>query len=327
MLLLEPEWTTLHEVAETQGLSSFLYNDLLNDFDLCNLSDTGAIDEVWVYAMPYVGLYESRLTGENAFEYNSPPLAGNSCTDHLPIMGFNYERGLAEAWHSYGHRVENALSHLFGGWDNLAPMNTLDQFTLRHSQSPGNGQVGNIHFPVNATADYQYESLEYVTSYAENWLSYPFMFQSNSTVNCTDWGCSHLGYMSWWHRHLPNKRCKDKNGFLNNWWIYVVDFNEGKMIEAQTNPCDCDPFFIARTKEIAPTSVLVVPNPTNGKISFSLSETPVRLEFYSLNGALLADLSEVKLNETDISFLPSGTFIGKLHTLEGHTYFFRIARI
>lgn len=311
-LFLEPGWTTLHYVAETLGQSEFLYNQLLADYDFCTLSNNETIDEVWVYAMPFVGLYESRLTGNNAFFYNSPPLTGNSCTDHLPIMGFNYERGLAEAWHSYGHRAENAMIRTFGGWNNATPTSSFDFFTLLETHQSDSGHIGNIHFPVNAIADYQYDALTNVTSYAPNWYTYPFMFQETEVVNCLDWNCSQLGYMSWWHRHLPNKACRDKTGRLNNWWIYIVDYNEGKELEAQTSLCNCDLFEYLGNSELEVPKLQVYPNPTDEKIAFDVEGKVSKLLVFDQSGREVILANEVGGSEVDVSQLAPGLYYGQL---------------
>lgn len=311
-LFLEPGWTTLHYVAETLGQSEFLYNQLLADYDFCTLSNNEQIDEVWVYAMPFVGLYESRLTGNNAFFYNSPPLTGNSCMDHLPIMGFNYERGLAEAWHSYGHRAENAMIRLFGGWNNASPASSFDFFTLLDSHQSDSGHVGNIHFPVNASDDYEYDALNTVVSFAPNWYTYPFLFQETEMVNCLDWNCSQLGYMSWWHRHLPNKACRDKRGILNNWWIYIVDFNEGRELEKQTSLCDCNLFEYLGNSELEISVLNVYPNPTEEKLVIDAAGKVTRLVILDQSGREVILSNEDLYDEVDVSKLAPGLYYGQL---------------
>lgn len=311
-LFMEPGWVTLHYVAETLGQSEFLYNQLLADYDFCTLSNNEQIDEVWVYAMPFVGLYESRLTGNNAFFYNSPPLTGNSCTDHLPIMGFNYERGLAEAWHSYGHRAENAMIRLFGGWNNASPASSFDFFTLLDTHQSDSGHVGNIHFPVNASDDYEYDALNTVVSYAPNWYTYPFLFQETEMVNCLDWNCSQLGYMSWWHRHLPNKACLDKRGILNNWWIYIVDFNEGRELEKQTSLCDCNLFEYLGNSELEISVLNVYPNPAEEKLVIDAAGKVTGLVVLDQSGREVILANEDLSNEVDVSKLAPGLYYGQL---------------
>lgn len=66
-------------------------------------------DEVWLFGGPYFGFYESRMIGRESYWYNSPPLYAN--VRNFIVMGFNYERGVREMLHSFGHGVESILNH------------------------------------------------------------------------------------------------------------------------------------------------------------------------------------------------------------------------
>lgn len=247
-LFLEPGWATFHHLEQTGGFA-FDYNGLLDAHDFCTQSNNKEIDEIWVYSMPFTGMYESRLTGAGAFWYNSPPLDGNTCVDQIPIMGYNYERGVAEAMHSFGHRVESAMVHTFGRWDyNAVDKNDWEKFASYDKVVPGGANIGNIHYPPNAVSDYDYKNPTPVTTYADNWARYPFLFQDHRTVTCSEWDCSQLGFMSWWYHHLPHYTCKNKNGILNNWWPYIVDYNEGKALELAGSDCHCD--YVANTTSV-----------------------------------------------------------------------------
>ncbi|HUR30931.1 MAG TPA: hypothetical protein VMZ69_05835, partial [Saprospiraceae bacterium] len=188
-LFLEPGWVTFHQLEQNGGYA-FDYNGLLAAHDFCTLSNSKEIDEVWVYSMPFTGMYESRLTGEGAFWYNSPPLDGNSCFDQLPIMGLNYERGVAEALHSFGHRVESAMVHTYGRWDyNAVDKNDWEKFASYDAVVPGGAHIGNIHFPPNAVSDYDYGNPSTVITFADNWKYYPFLFDKQRQVTCSEWDC------------------------------------------------------------------------------------------------------------------------------------------
>jgi hypothetical protein len=251
-LFKEPGWDTWHLVAEQQGQSVFRYNELLDKYNLCEKSNNHQIDEVWVYAMPFIGMWESNMTGTGAFWINGPVITGNSCTDLLSIMGMNYERSYDLALHNFGHRTETTLYHLFNQNVRYTPTDppyppgtgesTLRLFFNFDDIAPGHAQVGNIHFPPNADQNYGYYSTNTVTTYEQNWKRYPFLFQQNHQINCSDWNCEHDGFMRWWLRRLPKYKCLDREGYLNNWWPYIIDFNEGKALEAQTASCDCQIF-------------------------------------------------------------------------------------
>src|SRR4051794_39593287 len=65
------------------------YLAIAQEFDLAKRVNQGEIDEVWIQAMPYSGLYESTMAGKGAYECNSPPLAGVAAERIFVTMGFN----------------------------------------------------------------------------------------------------------------------------------------------------------------------------------------------------------------------------------------------
>ncbi len=313
-LFLEPGWETFHALEQTGGFA-FDYNGLLAAHDFCASSNIHQIDEVWVYSMPFTGMYESRLTGDGAFWYNSPPLTGNDCIDQLPVMGFNYERGLAEAMHSFGHRVESAMAHTFGRWNyDAEKKNDWEKFTSYDKVTPGEAHVGNIHFPPNGRNDYDYSWYLPVESYEENWSRYPFLFDQHHLVGSKQWDHSHLGFMSFWFSRLPNSTCKNRDGILNNWWTYIVDYNEGKTLEAQTSDCNCDYVStITSTDPIESFQFRIYPNPATDKlmIETKLQHEIVRVGIYNVSGIRMR-VVEIpvgnQITEVDIRDLPAGIY-------------------
>ncbi len=233
----EPGWATVKNIAEKQGRIKFDYKGMIEYYDFYNKREQGIIDEVWVYAWPFGGMYESQLVGKNAFWWNSSPITDvpENFTKLLSVMGWNYERGVAEAMHSVGHRVESALRVVYGRWDNTSEdPNPWELFTMINKVSPGKGNIGNIHFPVNGESDYDYSNLNYVTTYAVNWLRYPYLLNQTQTVNCNAWENGQLGYMKYWFHHLPHYKGKT-NGVLNDWWHYFIDYEEAVAL-AQSTP-------------------------------------------------------------------------------------------
>jgi hypothetical protein len=217
-------WQPQLNNAANTGNMAFEYAKLLTDLHLCEKRNAGLIDEVWVYTDPYGGMYESRLAGPDAFPYNSPPLLGTLCNRQLPIMGLNYEASTPNAVHSFGHRIENALTHATGRWSTTAPNpNAWELFSTLNKDKPGLGNVGDTHFPVNGTADYDYANPTTVTSYAGNWPYYPFLQNITGPVSCSTWGCTDDGYYQFMFGHLP-RFTGVSDGLLNNWWYYVIDY-------------------------------------------------------------------------------------------------------
>jgi hypothetical protein len=204
------------------------YKKILQDQQACEKLNSGEIDEVWLWGGPWFGYYESRLAGPNAFWYNSPPLAGTNCQKLLPIMGFNYERGVAEMLEDLGHRTEAALTHVFGSWHVDQSNHDWDRFTHNRGQTPRVNyfQCGNVHFAPNSLSDYDWSRLDYVYSNCDDWFNYPNLSGSSAAarINCAAWNCDAREHKKWWLNHLPRAKGASE-GVFNNWWRYVVDFN------------------------------------------------------------------------------------------------------
>ncbi len=54
------------------------YDEILQRFDILRRVAAGQIDEVWVFAFPHAGFYESTMGGVGAFWCNAPPLEGTA---------------------------------------------------------------------------------------------------------------------------------------------------------------------------------------------------------------------------------------------------------
>lgn len=228
-LLQEPKWETLRARNTT-----FDYNSFIDHYGFCQMRDKGEISEVWLWTFPYGGTWESTFAGEGAFWLNSDPVQGTSCKDLLTVMGLNYEREMSLALESYGHRMESIMRKVYGRWDNEAKdRNNWEIFTTIDMKMKGKAQIGNIHFPPNGIKDYDWINKTSVNTYADSWMSYPNIRESKGRmVDCQEWNCSHLGYMTWWMRHVPHfKGINKKDGHLNNWWHYVVDYNGAMRLE------------------------------------------------------------------------------------------------
>ena len=223
---------TLQNLTEVQGINKFDYNAMIDYYNFDEKRNNGEIDEVWVYSHPFAGTYESQLVGPGAFWWNSPPLDNPNLEKLLSVMGWNYERGLDCAIHSFGHRVESAMRHVYGRWDCENPdPNNWELFTRIDKDMRGQAHIGNIHFPPNGQSDYDYSNTQYVNTYADNWKRYPILLDQTRSINYSEWGCTQLGYMRWWFSHLP-RYTGVTDGVLNNWWYYVVDY-EGAIERAE----------------------------------------------------------------------------------------------
>jgi hypothetical protein len=216
-------WEPLLNDAASSGNLAFEYNKALSDFSLCEKRNAGLIDEVWVYTDPFGGMYESRLTGPDAFPLNSPPLLGTTCNGQLPIMGLNYEASTPNGVHSFGHRMEGAMAHATGHWSSTATNpNAWELFTTLDKDKPGQGEIGDTHFPVNGLVDYDYSNTDVVNSNEATWQYYPFLMDLTNSVSCNNWSCTDDGYYQFMFGHVP-RFTGLTDGLLNNWWYYFAD--------------------------------------------------------------------------------------------------------
>jgi hypothetical protein len=158
------------------------------------------------------------------------------------VMGLNYERDLACALESYAHRFESTMMKVYGWWDydnketrnELTTWEVFAAYALKYDKFvPGMSHVGNVHFPPNGEKDYDWRNPNKVMSFADNWKNYPDVKDENPReMDCSEWDCNHLGYMKWWFSHLPHfEGVSPKDGKLNNWWHYVVDYNDALKLE------------------------------------------------------------------------------------------------
>jgi len=198
------------------------YDRIMGDFDVARRITNRSIDEVWLFAFPYAGFYESRMAGPGSFWCNAPPLDGyDQVGRRFVIMGFNYERGVGEMLESYGHRGESIMAHFFR--DRRGADNLWERFTRYDLTHPGRAEVGNVHFAPNSQKDYDWGNLEKVSSHCDNWFDYPNMQGSPRMVNCAEWGNGDTRqHHLWWFRHFPHE-IGERNGIFHNWWRYLLN--------------------------------------------------------------------------------------------------------
>jgi hypothetical protein len=206
-----PDWADYHRILEESGAIDEI--------------KTGRVDEVWLFAFPYGGFYESRMAGPGAFWCNAPPLPGyNELKRRFVIMGFNYERGVGEMLESYGHRVESIISHVFRDKDEQADL--WKRFTRTHLSHPGQAEVGTIHFAPNSQRDYDWGNSVVVPSRCDSWFDFPELRGQPRMVNSDEWGQGDTRkHHLWWFSHLPHLQ-GSIGGISRNWWDYIIDPNK-----------------------------------------------------------------------------------------------------
>jgi hypothetical protein len=203
------------------------YDRIMQDFNLVERVNKDQIDEVWLFAFPYGGFYESRMTGPDAFWCNAPPLEGyENAKKRFIIMGFNYERQVGQMLEAHGHRCESIIKHVYRRKKGEA--NLWELFTRYDKTHPGRSEVGIVHYAPNSTTDYDWGNKSLVMSRCDNWLNYPDLSGAPKQVDCMDWGMgdTRLHHM-WWFKRFPHI-AGVRDGFSNNWWEYVTDPNQVK---------------------------------------------------------------------------------------------------
>lgn len=227
-LLMEPDWKTLKGIG-----THFDYKRFVEHYGFDKMRDRDEVNEVWVWSFPYGGMYESNYCGKTGFWLNSDPTT-TANEKLLVVMGLNYERKMSLALESYGHRFESVMWHLYGRWDrDAANPNNWEKYTRFEKTHPGLANIGNIHFPPNGDHDYDWINKTPVTTCADGWNYYPdIRSDMTRTVDCTEWQCSHEGYMRWWFSHIPHfSGINAADGHLNNWWRYVVNWESAVLAE------------------------------------------------------------------------------------------------
>jgi hypothetical protein len=225
------------------------YHKIVADYHLIERVMNNQIDEVWLFGGPYFGFWESHMVGKNAIWCNSSPLANSDqCTHRFVIMGFNYQRGVAEMLHDIGHRMESIMAYVYDSFDTLInaynavnpnvqppvsparfmnPRNDFEHFMLFEKIAPGRGEMGLVHTPPNADKDFDWQNLNLASSNGDDWLNYPNLQGTRRMINCNEWGCGADGHAfnKWWFKRVPHV-AGSKNGILNNWWKYTMQVDQ-----------------------------------------------------------------------------------------------------
>jgi hypothetical protein len=199
------------------------YHRILADFDIVKKVNGGAVDEVWLFAFPYAGFYESIMAGPGAFWCNAPALEGVPAQRRFIIMGYNYQRGAGEMLENVGHRAESILEHTYRHTQGDA--NLWKRFARYDKTHPGQAEVGIVHYAPNSQRDYDWGNKAKVASRADNWLNFPNLDGQARTMDCADWGGGDTRlHHVWWFKRFPHIT-GNAHGVSYNWWRYVVDAN------------------------------------------------------------------------------------------------------
>jgi hypothetical protein len=233
----EAAFLTMWEKDRSQanpGMTSFRW--LFEKFDLTARIQAQDVREVWLWGAPYMQWDELHwktpgdripYPTDNPWFYRPYDIPDVGRT--VWIMGWNYERGEGEMLESYCHRIESVLSLTVGKgvWDpKRAGDNPWNRFTRVDKDFPGQAEVGSVHFAPNSASDYDWNNTNLVETFADDWLGYPNLPRHKQRRNAVSGGWDGIvNHHRWWLEHLPhNPGVSD--GFYNNWWQYVVNYDE-----------------------------------------------------------------------------------------------------
>ena len=242
------------ESEDNDNLNRFQYNKYMDRYNIPNKVNNGIIDEVFILCEGWsMGTYESQMIGDTAYWCNSPPIFRDDSKNFV-VMSFYIDRGIDLWMHAFGHRTECIMGHIFncdpygtvkqdaGSNIEYTSLNLWQKFTNRYDTKNVYKNailgVGVVHFPVNATKDYECDNETYVDSNYKYFIDYPnskHPISYTEKVNRSTWENafpppsnyileSEWSYLMWWYTHMPRGEGKT-NGVSNDWWSYITNPN------------------------------------------------------------------------------------------------------
>lgn len=179
-------WAVLTGQIKPHSPDFMNYEKFIEKFDLINLRNQYVFDEIHFYSIPFMGAFESRVVGKDAFYCNSGPYFANC--ENFAIMGWNFERQIPEAVEAYMHRAEFTLERAY------------PKFWKQFSKD-----VGTVHCPHNTKKDYDWGNKTDVLCYADRYIMNPYEFVPVMR-NSEYWGSNGLGYFEYWFSHIPQSK-------------------------------------------------------------------------------------------------------------------------
>ena len=225
------------------------YSQILSNINICDYVDNHNIKEVWIYGYHASVIVpdESKMSSKygdvsNAYpkdEYIPEEYRLPRCTNSYVMYNFTYQPGGAQAIgnniHNRMHQIENVI---FFAEDLGYPPNDSnvigslfwDDFSVYGNRAslPGyRASCGNTHSPPNTTEEYDYDSTEYRENNCETWHPDDSL-TIYVTANCTQWGCTDIGFYKWFMQNLPgyNNGIVYNGKQMRNWWEAMYDFNK-----------------------------------------------------------------------------------------------------
>jgi hypothetical protein len=196
------------------------------------------VKEVWIwgYHGGKVDLWESNMSSRFGDVSNSDrdpndlPVLMQSYT----VYHYNYQRGTSEAVEDHMHQIEAVLNHIDGR--DRTPQDQWSKL-LFWGHFVGSDRSGKIvrpgcgwaHYPPNGERDYDWANPKYVETDMDDWK--PDGSGQKTRLNCQRWGGNSLRWFIYWMQHLPgpNNGLTFHDQPLNNWWVFIGDYDRAKM--------------------------------------------------------------------------------------------------
>lgn len=269
------------------------HGQILRNVNICDYVDNKGVREVWMYGYHSNTIEpdESRMSSMYGDISNSLPHDEQVpsqyrmpvCQHAYTFYNYNYSRGVETEAHDRLHQVENMMSYAEGAgkWPpTVNPNNTTGSifwgnfsiYVQSNTPVPTKTACGNAHFTPNwksASQDsYRYNVTGTVSSNCENWP------QNNyATVSCSNWGCSEMGYYTWWLQNIPgyNNGISMNGQPMRNWWEAMYDFNnfisKGRTLFGTSSITGCVNTNPTATSAPSPT-LTPTPIPTQAPVVF-----------------------------------------------------------
>ena len=233
------------------------YHKLFQDIDMADLVNNHDVKEIWFnrkslsvpesnMSSPYSGdvsngYYEQGYTWNSEYENNDLPVYGKTYVVYSHWLHNTYDFTL----HVRGHQYERQFDVLES---NYYLWGKFKGFTI----GP-NGRTrgcGTVHFPPNATSDYQYNNSHFILSDIEDWkpdskgeqtlvnnsnwikdydinYNFPTSSYKEETDRSTIGNDPQGGWMIYWFQSIPgHENGLEYNGHpLKNWWDTIFDWD------------------------------------------------------------------------------------------------------
>jgi hypothetical protein len=210
------------------------YNVILGKIPAQALVETSGVREFWLYSYHHgnMSLNESNMaspTGDvsNSYRTADLPIFANTYL----VYQNNYTRSQAEAVHNHGHQIEAMLAHvnqlrdgntdLF--WRQFVGWNSSNVFVP--------GRCGATHWPLNASADYDYlNSTNVVQSDCEDWKPATLSTWGDIAYAWPAGTISQKAESQWyiyWMQNIPGagNTIPYNTTTIENWWELVYNWD------------------------------------------------------------------------------------------------------